>query len=147
MENPLLQEKSTNNYYAGHNKFKHMSFLEIGRDNLASTSTVQVSPSWSVDLRKQLLWDLLRVETSGWTDYNNWIRKVSTVGPVLIVLDNIYNLYQFKALVPFPMALHPGSASLLHLVIGVPWTQRKLIVVGIHLKIRLILEDFMKNYF
>ncbi|KAG0583310.1 hypothetical protein KC19_3G125800 [Ceratodon purpureus] len=88
------------NHFVVEKKFRNMTFLEIHRDS--STSDVR-------ELQKQLLWDLLRVQTSTSNDYSSWFRKVASVGPVLIVVDNVYKLNQFEALVPFVSDLHPGS--------------------------------------
>ncbi|KAG0623115.1 hypothetical protein M758_3G149500 [Ceratodon purpureus] len=95
------------NHFVAEKKFWNMTFLEIHRDS--STSDVEVRSTWVRELRKQLLWDLLRVQTSTSNDYSSWFRKVASVGPVLIVVDNVYNLGQFEALVPLVSDLHPGS--------------------------------------
>ncbi|KAG0611550.1 hypothetical protein M758_7G148400, partial [Ceratodon purpureus] len=95
------------NHFVGEKKFRNMTFLEIHRDS--STSDVEVRSTWIRELQKQLLWDLLRVQTSTSNDYSSWFRKIASVGPVLIVVDNVYKLNQFEALVPFVSDLHPGS--------------------------------------
>ncbi|KAG0605125.1 hypothetical protein M758_9G033700, partial [Ceratodon purpureus] len=95
------------NHFVAEKKFRNMTFLEIRRDS--STSDVEVRSTWVRELQKQLLWDLLRVQTSASNDYSSWFRKVASVGPVLIVVDNVYKLNHFDALVPFVSDLHPGS--------------------------------------
>ncbi|KAG0590527.1 hypothetical protein KC19_1G106300 [Ceratodon purpureus] len=95
------------NHFVAEKKFRNMTFLEIHRDS--STSDVEVGSTWVRELQKQLLWDLLRVQTSTSNDYSSWFRKVASVGPVLIVMDNVYKLNQFEVLVPFVSDLHPGS--------------------------------------
>ncbi|KAG0629562.1 hypothetical protein M758_1G112700 [Ceratodon purpureus] len=95
------------NHFVAEKKFRNMTFLEIHRDS--STSDVEVGSTWVRELQKQLLWDLLRVQTSTSNVYSSWFRKVASVGPVLIVVDNVYKLNQFEALVPFVSDLHPGS--------------------------------------
>ncbi|KAG0583656.1 hypothetical protein KC19_3G152600 [Ceratodon purpureus] len=95
------------NHFVAEKKFRNMTFLEIHRDS--STSNVEVTSTWVRELQKQLLWDLLRVQTSTSNDYSSWFRKVASVGPVLIVVDNVYKLGQFEELVPFVNDLHPGS--------------------------------------
>ncbi|KAG0565948.1 hypothetical protein KC19_7G026000 [Ceratodon purpureus] len=96
------------NHFVAEKNFLNMTFLEIHRDS--STSGVEVRSTWVRELQKQLLWDLLRVQTSTSNDYSSWFRKIASVGPVLIVVDNVYiKLNQFEALVPFVSDLHPGS--------------------------------------
>ncbi|KAG0627123.1 hypothetical protein M758_2G175500 [Ceratodon purpureus] len=95
------------NHFVAKKKFRNMTFLEIHRDS--STSDVEVRSTWVRELQKQLLWDLLRVQTSTSNDYSSWFRKIASVGPVLIVVDNVYKLNQFEVLVPFVNHLHPGS--------------------------------------
>ncbi|KAG0583307.1 hypothetical protein KC19_3G125600 [Ceratodon purpureus] len=95
------------NHFVAEKKFRNMTFLEIHR--YSSTSDVEVTSTWVKKLQKQLLWDLLRVQTSTSNDYSSWFRKVASVGPVLIVVDNVHKLNQFEALVPFVSDLHPGS--------------------------------------
>ncbi|KAG0626427.1 hypothetical protein M758_2G125000 [Ceratodon purpureus] len=95
------------NHFVAEKKFRNMTFLEIHRDS--SNSDVEVRSTWVRELQKQLLWDLLRVQTSTSNDYSSWFRKIASVGPVLIVVDNVYKLNQFEALVPFVNDLHPGS--------------------------------------
>ncbi|KAG0584090.1 hypothetical protein KC19_3G184300 [Ceratodon purpureus] len=95
------------NHFVAEKKFRNMTFLEIHRDS--STSDVEVRSTWVRELQKQLLWDLLRVQTSTSNDYSSWFRKIASVGPVLIVVDNVYKLNQFEALVPSVSDLHPGS--------------------------------------
>ncbi|KAG0582711.1 hypothetical protein KC19_3G079300, partial [Ceratodon purpureus] len=95
------------NRFVAMKKFRCMTFLDIDRDS--STSNVDVRPAWSRNLRKQLLWDLLRVQTSSLNDYSSWFEKISTLRPVLIVVDDVHNRGQFEALVPFARDLHPGS--------------------------------------
>ncbi|KAG0605760.1 hypothetical protein M758_9G085800 [Ceratodon purpureus] len=95
------------NLFVEMKKFQCMTFLDIDRDS--STSNMEVRPAWSRNLRKQLLWDLLRVQTSSLNDYSSWFEKISTLGPVLIVVDDVHNRGQFEALVPFAIDLHPGS--------------------------------------
>ena len=84
------------NYFVAQTKFRHMSFLEIHQDNPASSSSVQVQLTWSKKLRNQLLWDLLHVQTSDSTNYYNWFQKVSTLGPIMIVVDDVHNIDEFK---------------------------------------------------
>ncbi|KAG0583652.1 hypothetical protein KC19_3G152200 [Ceratodon purpureus] len=95
------------NHFVAEKKFRNMTFLEIHRDS--STSDVEVRSTWVRELQKQLLWDLLRVQTSTSNDYSSWFRKVASVGPVLIVVDNVYKVGQFEALVPFVNDIPPGS--------------------------------------
>ncbi|KAG0590524.1 hypothetical protein KC19_1G106000 [Ceratodon purpureus] len=95
------------NHFVAEKKFRNMTFLAIHRDS--STLDVEVGSTWVRELQKQLLWDLLRVQTSTSNDYSSWFRKVASVGPVLIVVDNVYKLNQFEVLVPFLSDLHPGS--------------------------------------
>ncbi|KAG0622845.1 hypothetical protein M758_3G128200 [Ceratodon purpureus] len=99
--------KEIYNRFVAMKKFRCMTFLDIDGDS--STSNVEVRPAWSRNLRKQLLWDLLRVQTSSLNDYSSWFGKISTLGPVLIVVDDVHNRGQFGALVPFASDLHPGS--------------------------------------
>jgi hypothetical protein len=97
------------NSHASVSKFKHMSFLQIHRESFSSSSNIQGWLAWSLQLRKQLMRDLLHVDSSGSTDYKNWYQKVNMVGPVMIVVDNVYDLEQLNGLVPFLACLHPGS--------------------------------------
>ncbi|KAG0583595.1 hypothetical protein KC19_3G148200 [Ceratodon purpureus] len=96
------------NHFVAEKKFRNMTFLEIHRAD-SSTSDVEVRSTWVRELQKQLLWDLLRVQTSTPNDYSSWFRKVASVGPVLIVVDNVFKFNQFEALVPFVSDLPPGS--------------------------------------
>ncbi|KAG0582737.1 hypothetical protein KC19_3G081900 [Ceratodon purpureus] len=96
------------NHFVAQRRFKHMTFLEIRRDS--STSNVQVRPTQSMDLRKQLLWDLLSVpDNSSKSNYSSWFQKLSTLGPVFIAVDDVHKLGQFEELIPFTSALHPDS--------------------------------------
>ena len=54
--------KEIYNHFVAQKKFRCMTFLKIHRDS--SSSNVEVRPTWSRKLRKQLLWDLLRVQPS-----------------------------------------------------------------------------------
>ena len=99
--------KEIYNHFVAQKKFRCMTFLEIHRDS--SSSNVEVRPTWSRKLRKQLLWDLLRVQPRTSNDYSSWFKKVSSLGPVLIVVDDVHNLGQFEALIPFAGHLHSGS--------------------------------------
>jgi hypothetical protein len=84
-----------------------MTFLEIHRDS--SSSNVEVRRTWSRKLRKQLLWDLLCVQPSTSNDYSSWFKKVSSLGPVLIVVDDVHKLGQFEALILLAGHLHLGG--------------------------------------
>ncbi|KAG0578816.1 hypothetical protein KC19_4G051400 [Ceratodon purpureus] len=96
------------NHFVALRRFKHMTFLEIHRDS--STSNVEVRPTQSMDLRKQLLWDLLSVpDNSSKSNYSSWFRKLSTLGPVFIAVDDVHKLGQFEELIPFTSVLHPDS--------------------------------------
>ena len=94
------------NHFAAKKMFRCMTFLDIHRDS--SASSVQITSTWSRRPRKQLLWDLLRVQDSS-PNYSSRFQKVSTLGPVLIVVDNVHKLGQFEALIPFASDLCPGS--------------------------------------
>ncbi|KAG0582756.1 hypothetical protein KC19_3G083300 [Ceratodon purpureus] len=96
------------NHFVAQRRFKHMTFLEIHRDS--STSNVEVRPTQSMDLRKQLLSDLLSVQdSSSKSNYISWFQKLSTLGPVFIAVDDVCKLGQFEELIPFTSALHPDS--------------------------------------
>ncbi|KAG0583693.1 hypothetical protein KC19_3G155600 [Ceratodon purpureus] len=98
------------NHYVTTNKFRCMSYLEIHQD--PSTSTLQDKPTWLKNLRKQLLWDLLRVQdtTPNHTSkYTIWFQKISIEGPVFIVIDDVHKLGQFEGLLPSTSILHPSS--------------------------------------
>lgn len=97
--------KEIYNCCAAQKKFRHMTYLEIDLDK----SNVQVRPMWSRKSRKQVLWDLLRVQMSTSNDYISWFRKASTMGPVLIVLDGVHKIGQFEFIIPFAKDLHAGS--------------------------------------
>lgn len=99
--------KEIYNHFVAQTRFKSMTFLEIHRDS--SSSDVQIRPTWSRKLRKQLLWDLLRVDGSTSYDYRSRFKKVAALGPVLIVVDDVHKLGQFEALIPLVTELHPGS--------------------------------------
>lgn len=88
------------NHFVAQKRFMCMTFL-----------TIKVKPTRSRKLQKQLLWDLLRVDyEDSSSDYGSWFRKVSTLGPVFIVLDNVHEQGQFEELVPLTSSfLHPGS--------------------------------------
>ena len=94
------------NHFVARKTFRYMTFVEVHRD--PSSSNVQVRPTWSRKLRKQLLWDLLRVQHTT-SNYRSSFQKVSTLGPVFIVIDDVHKLGQFEELVPFTSSLHPGS--------------------------------------
>ncbi|KAG0612311.1 hypothetical protein M758_6G017700 [Ceratodon purpureus] len=94
------------NHFVTKKKFRHMTFLEIHHD--PSNSDVRAKPAQFTSLREQLLWDLFHVQVST-PNYCSWFQQVSSLGPVLIVLDNIYKLEQFQTLIPFPTKLHPSS--------------------------------------
>ncbi|KAG0582758.1 hypothetical protein KC19_3G083500 [Ceratodon purpureus] len=96
------------NHFVAQRRFKHMTFLEIHRDS--STSNVEVRPTQSTELRKQLLWDLLSVpDNSSKSNYSSWFQKLSTLGPVFIAVDDVHKLGQFEELIPFTSTLHPES--------------------------------------
>ncbi|KAG0622465.1 hypothetical protein M758_3G099400 [Ceratodon purpureus] len=94
------------NHYVAANRFRRMTFLEIRRE--LSTSDVQIRPAPFGSLREQLLWDLLRVQGMS-SNYDTWFRKVSTLGPVFIVIDDVHNLGQFQGLITSFGVLYPGS--------------------------------------
>jgi hypothetical protein len=94
------------NQCATEKKFRHMTFLEIQRD--PSSSNVQIRHSGFGKMRGQLLWDLLRADNTH-LNYSARFEKVSTVGPVLIVVDYVDIESQLEALIPYTSALHPGS--------------------------------------
>ncbi|KAG0622301.1 hypothetical protein M758_3G088200 [Ceratodon purpureus] len=94
------------NHFVGERRFRHMTFLEIHRN--PSSSDVQIKRVQSPSLQEQLLWDLLRVQATT-SNYRSRFQQVSSLGPVLIVIDNIHKLDEFEALVPFVGELHPGS--------------------------------------
>ena len=96
------------NHFVAQKKFRCMSFLEIPFDPSTSSNMQGVTPTWSRELRKQLMWDLLRVKNSA-ARYNSWFQKVSSAGPTLIVIDNVHRLGQFEELIPSVSALHPAS--------------------------------------
>ncbi|KAG0583532.1 hypothetical protein KC19_3G144600 [Ceratodon purpureus] len=97
------------NHFVAQRRFKHMTFLEIHRDS--STSNVEVRPTQGImDLRKQLLWDLLSVQDNpSKSNYSSWFQKLSTLGPVFIAVDDVHKLGQFEELIPFTSVLHPES--------------------------------------
>ena len=80
-----------------------MTFLEISRDSSSANAEVRLR-----ELRKQVLWDLLSVRGNT-SSYSSWFQKVSTLGPVFIVVDDVHKLGQFEELIPFTSVLHPGS--------------------------------------
>ncbi|KAG0582798.1 hypothetical protein KC19_3G086800 [Ceratodon purpureus] len=94
------------NHLVVEKRFRHMTFLEIHRN--PSSSDVQIKRVQSTSLQEQLLWDLLHVNATT-PNYRSSFQQVSSLGPVLIVIDNIHKLDEFEALVPFVGELHPGS--------------------------------------
>lgn len=51
----------------------------------------------------------MHVDSSELTNYKNWLQKVIDVEPVMIVVDNVYELEQLSVLLYFPIDLHPGN--------------------------------------
>ncbi|KAG0622240.1 hypothetical protein M758_3G083200 [Ceratodon purpureus] len=96
------------NHFVAQRRFKHMTFLEIHRDS--STFNAEVRPTQSMDLRKQLLWDLLSIQdNSSKSNYSSWFQKLSTLGPVFIAVDDVHKFGQFEELIPLTSVLHPES--------------------------------------
>ena len=99
--------KEIYNHFVGHEKFQAMSFLEIDR-NLPSS--MEVGPSLIRRLQKQLLWDLLSITNMfQLKSYKYWFQQISYGGPVLVVLDDIYDKSQFDELILDSSLLATGS--------------------------------------
>jgi hypothetical protein len=94
------------NCMVGRKKYQAMSFLEIDRN---SSPSMEVGSSLLSRLQKQLLWDLLRVPDNNQQSYKNWFCKLASRGPVLIVLDDIYDKALFNMLLLDKDLLSPGS--------------------------------------
>ena len=96
--------KEIYNYLVGHKKFGAKSFLQIDCH----------SPSSKLgELQKQLLRDLLCVPYINQQNYEYCFKKLSNRGPVLIVLDNVYDKNQFDELILDTSLLAPGSCIIL----------------------------------
>ena len=85
------------NHFVSHKNFQAMSFLEIGRN---SSTSLEVGSSLLTKLQKQLLWDLLRIPKSNqpWS-YEHWFPKLSSLGPILIIMDDIQDKDLFDKLI------------------------------------------------
>lgn len=98
------------NQLIGHKKFHFSSFIEI---DSSSSLNLEVGSNLVVNrLRKQLLKDLLHIPdkvTVSLQSYKYWFCKLSYLGPVLIVLDNISETHQFEELIINTRILAPGS--------------------------------------
>ena len=102
-----LLAKKIYNHFVGHKTFQATSFLEIDRN---SPTSMEVGSSLLSRLQKQLLWDLLCIGESNqpWS-YDYWFPKISSLGRVLIVLNDIHDKVQFDELIPFVGVLALGS--------------------------------------
>ena len=85
-----------------------MSFLEIGHN---STSSIEVGLSLLSKLQKQLLGDLMCTsDVNHRQSYEGyWFPKLSSLGPILIVMDNIQDKDQFDKLICNASLLAWGS--------------------------------------
>lgn len=94
------------NRMVGEKKFKSVSFL--GFDS-SSPSDIEVGPSLMSRLQKKLLWDLLHVPNNTSQSYKYWFHKLSSQGPILIVLDNLLDKCEFEELILDSRLLAQGS--------------------------------------
>ncbi|KAG0615516.1 hypothetical protein M758_5G047700 [Ceratodon purpureus] len=98
--------KEIYNHFVAHKNFQAMSFLEIGHQ---SPSDMQVGSSLLSKLQRQLLWDLLHISDNNQYSYKYWFDKISRRGPVLIVLDDLYDEVHYDMLILNSRLLAPGS--------------------------------------
>ena len=99
------------NHFVGHKTFKALSFLDIGCN---SSTSLEVESSLLIRLQKQLLWDLLRIlEGNHLQNYEYSFHRLSSLGPVLIVLNDIQVRSQYDKLIPKISLLAPGSCIIL----------------------------------
>ena len=94
------------NYFGGGQRFQAMSFLEIDRH---SSSTIEVGRSLVSRLQGQLLWDLLQAPSNNQQRYKYWFNRLSRQGPVLVVLDDLYERSQFDEVILNKSLLAPRS--------------------------------------
>ena len=98
--------KAIYNYFGGGQRFQALSFLEIDRH---SSSTMEVGRSLVSRLQRQLLWDLLQVPNYNQQRYSHWFNRLSRQGPVLVVLDDLYERSQFDEVILNKSLLALGS--------------------------------------
>ncbi|KAG0564627.1 hypothetical protein KC19_8G126400 [Ceratodon purpureus] len=94
------------NHFGGQRKFQAMSFLAIDRSTLSS---MEVGSSLLTRLQRQLLRNLLHVPSSNEQSFSYWFHKLSKKGPMLIVLDDVYEENQFHELILNSSLLAQGS--------------------------------------
>ena len=94
--------KEIYNHLVKDNKFQAKSFLKIDHN-------LEDGPCLLNKLRKQLLYDLLFVTNDNRQSYEYWFYKISSQGPILLVLDNLHNKSIFDELILDTSLLAPGS--------------------------------------
>ena len=97
------------NHFIDNKSFQAMSFLKISHN---SPSSIGLGPASMVrGLQMQLLWDLLRISNNiqhqSYERY--WFPKLSSLGCVLIILDDIQDKDQFDKLICNTSLLPWGS--------------------------------------
>lgn len=102
--------KEIYNHFVGLEKFQAMSILEIDHN---SSSSFEVGSSLLRKLKNQILWDLMRVPDTNQQSYKHWFDKLSSRGPILIILDDIYDKAQFDELILNTSILAPGSCIII----------------------------------
>ena len=96
------------NHFIDNKCFQAMSFLEIGHN---STSSIEVGLSLLSKLQKQLLGDLMCTsDVNHRQSYEGyWFPKLSSLGPILVVMDDIQDKDQFDKLICNASLLARGS--------------------------------------
>ncbi|KAG0608200.1 hypothetical protein M758_8G086800 [Ceratodon purpureus] len=99
--------KAIYNHFVGCKKFQAMSFLQIDHNSLSSME--EVGSSISKRLQKQLVKDIFHVPNKNEGSYGHWFGKISSQGPVLVVLDNLHKRSEFDQVILDMDLLAPGS--------------------------------------
>ncbi|KAG0563460.1 hypothetical protein KC19_8G033400 [Ceratodon purpureus] len=99
--------KAIYNHFVGCKKFQAMSFLQVDHNSLSIME--EVGSSLSKRLQKQLLMDIFHVPQKNQGSYKRWFDKISSQGPILVVLDDLLQKSEFDQVILNMSLLAPGS--------------------------------------
>ncbi|KAG0563729.1 hypothetical protein KC19_8G055000 [Ceratodon purpureus] len=99
--------KTIYNHFVACKKFQAMSFLQMDHNPLPSMEAV--GSCLSKRLHKQLLKDIFNVPHKSQGSYKHWFGKISSQGPILVVLDDLRKRSEFDQVILDMSLLAPGS--------------------------------------
>ncbi|KAG0607491.1 hypothetical protein M758_8G032800 [Ceratodon purpureus] len=99
--------KAIYNHFVGCKKFQAMSFLQVDHNSLSSME--EVGSDLSKRLQKQLLMDIFHIPHKNQGSYKCWFDKLSSQGPILVVLDDLCRKSEFDQVILNMSLLALGS--------------------------------------